>query len=203
MGSVLVVCTGNVCRSPLGEGFLRRALDARMGEAAPEVRSAGTAGWEGSGATRESVEAGAERGLDISAHAARRLTPGLLDGVDLVVAMAKEHRDTVASMAPSVAGRAFTLKELTRLAEALQPAELHDHATFLARVEAAGALRRNGFEGNLDDEDVADPLGMPLQTYRAIAWELEEWSERLAQGLVGRLDTGSGTGIVAAIEEEV
>jgi len=193
MGSVLVVCTGNICRSPLGEGFLRRALIARMGDEAPEVRSAGTAGWEGSGATRESVQAGAERELDVASHRARRLTSGLLGDVDLVVAMAAEHRDAVAAMAPGLASRAFTLKELTRLSESLPPSTGRDLASFVERIEAADALRRGGFAGNPLDDDVTDPLGMPLATYRAIAWDIEEWSDRLADALVGPVPVAAET----------
>ena len=42
-----------------------------------------------------------------------------------------------------------------------------------------------GFQGNPFDEDVADPIGLPLQSYRAIAWELDEWIARLVDGLYG------------------
>ena len=183
MGSVLVVCTGNICRSPLGEGFLRRALRARLGDATPEVGSAGTIGWEGSGATPESVEAGAERGLDVSGHVARRLVPELVDEAVLVVTMTAEHRDEVVTMAPSAATRTFTLKELTRLAEAL-PAPT-DPVDLEERVATAATLRSGGFEGNPYDEDVTDPLGSPLDTYRAIAWEIETYVDRMAEALMG------------------
>jgi protein-tyrosine phosphatase len=183
VGSVLVVCTGNICRSPLGEGFLRRALQARLGDATPEVGSAGTFGWEGSGATSESVEAGAERGLDVSEHVARRLVPQLVEDAALVVTMTAEHRDEVVAMLPSAAARTFTLKELARLAEALPapttPADLE------SRVAAATSLRSRGFEGNPFDEDVTDPLGAPLDTYRAIAWEIETYADRMAEALLG------------------
>ena len=46
-------------------------------------------------------------------------------------------------------------------------------------------MRREGFPGNPRDEDVADPLGQNLDTYRAIAWELDEWIRRLVDGLYG------------------
>lgn len=182
-GSVLVVCTGNICRSPLGEGFVRRALTARLGRSAPEVRSAGTAGWEGSGATAESVGAGAEHGLDISGHVARLLRPDLVEEAGLVIAMTAEHRGEVIAMVPSAAPRTFTLKELARLAEALPPPE--GQVDLEARVAEADALRASGFEGNPLDEDVTDPLGMPLDTYRAIAWEIETYTDRMTDALVG------------------
>ena len=195
MASLLVVCTGNVCRSPVAEGMLRAGLEARLGEGAPLVASAGTAGWEGSGATPESVAAAAERGVDISGHTARRLLAEHVAGADLVLAMAAEHRWEVVRLLPEAASRTFTLKELVRLVEAL-PAR--DQATGLAeRVREADALRRSGFPGNPHDEDVVDPLGMPLEGYRAIAWELEEWCGRLADDLAG---TGTARSGAAAAE---
>ena len=68
MTAILVVCTGNICRSPMAEGFLRDALLRRFGERTPVVSSAGTIGWTGSPASPESVIAAAERGSDIESH---------------------------------------------------------------------------------------------------------------------------------------
>jgi protein-tyrosine phosphatase len=191
MASILVVCTGNVCRSPIAEGVLRAALEARLGERAPLVASAGTAGWEGSGAMPESVAAAGELGVDISGHAARRLRPEHVRAADLVLGMAAEHRDEVAHAVPEAAGRAFTLKELVRLLEALPPDRTAGPSSdgLPARVRQADELRRSGFERNWNDEDVMDPLGLPVDGYRAIAWELKEWCDRLVDGLVGRKAT--------------
>jgi protein-tyrosine phosphatase len=181
MSSILMVCTGNVCRSPIAEGLLRDALLARLGDAAPDVASAGTSGWEGSPAMPESVEAVAERGCDISAHVARELTTDMIGEADLVIGMAGEHRDAVGDLCPDAASRTFTLKELGRLLESTP-----DGGPDLeARVRAAAASREAGFAGNPNDEDVADPLGMPIETYRAIAWELDGWISRVVAGLYG------------------
>jgi protein-tyrosine phosphatase len=187
MASILVVCTGNICRSPMAEGFLRRSLASRR--ATPiDLSSAGTYGWDGSGATPESVEAAAERGADISRHQARRLGAEMLESADLVLAMSAEHRDAATALAPAAAPRAFTLKELVRLLEALPQGEWGggDPApVLLERVEAAKALRRSGFTGNPLDDDIVDPLGLGLDSYRAVAWELDEWCSRLVDGLLG------------------
>lgn len=187
MASILVVCTGNVCRSPLAEGFLRAAFEGRLGVSAPAVSSAGTAGWEGSPAMPESVAAAAERGVDISGHRGRALTREHVDDADLIVAMAAEHRDAVARSVPDAEGRTFTLKELVRLLDELRDADTSEPQpeALAARLAEADRLRRRGFEGNPHDEDVVDPLGMPIDSYRAVAWELGEWSRRLADGLFG------------------
>ncbi len=187
MAAILLVCTGNICRSPIAEGLIRRALQVRLGQAAPTVASAGTAGLAGALADPHAVEAAAERGADISTHRGRRLRESDLAQAALVVAMALEHRDRAIRMAPHVAGKAFTLKELVRLLEALPPpADGSIERVLAARVRAADELRRSGFQGNPNDEDVADPLGLPLEAFRAMTWELEDWCARLADGLFGK-----------------
>jgi len=180
---VLVICTGNICRSPMAEGFLRSVLQRRFGAEAPTVDSAGTQGWEGSGAQRESIVAAREREVDIGSHLARLLTTSMIERADLVLAMAGEHRDAVLRAVPDAAARTFTLKELVRLAQALPPAGAA--ASLGDRVREADALRRAGFAGNPRDEDVADPLGQGQDTYRAIAWELDELIHRLDAAMFG------------------
>jgi protein-tyrosine phosphatase len=203
MASILVVCTGNVCRSPIAEGLLRASFRARFGDGAPVVDSAGTAGWEGSGADPSSVMAAAERGVDISSHRARRLSDGDLGSASLVLAMSTEHRDALAAHAPEILDRTFTLKELVRLLEALPdaPQDADPGRQLASRVVEAAALRRTGFEGNPWDDDVMDPLGMPAGAFRAVAWELQEWCARLADGLFGRAPAPSvaATGDRAAV----
>jgi protein-tyrosine phosphatase len=191
MARMLVVCTGNVCRSPIAEGVLRSLFEGRLGGRAPAVESAGTAGWEGSRADPGSVRAAADLGVDISGHLGRRLTERLLEESALVIAMAAEHRDLVRRRVPDVRDRTFTLKELVRLLEALpSPSSDRDPQDTLAlRVAEADALRRSGFEGNRWDEDVVDPLGMPLEVFQAVAIEIEAWSERLADAMFGPVTT--------------
>jgi protein-tyrosine phosphatase len=186
MVAILIVCTGNVCRSPSAEGFLRRELDRRMGRDTPDIASAGTAGWEGSSATPESIRATAEQGVDISSHVARRLEMEHIHAADLIVGMAREHRDAVARMDPAVAPRSFTLKELVRLLEVGEQG-----GGVVDAAARAQERRRAGFGGNPMDEDVADPLGMPMETYRAMAWELEGWTTRLAEAIAGPVQARS------------
>jgi low molecular weight protein-tyrosine phosphatase len=183
--SILVVCTGNICRSPIAEGFLRDALASRFGGRAPSVRSAGTMGWEGSSAMPESIDAAAEHGTDIAGHLARELRPQHVADASVVITMAGEHRPLVIALDPDAAAKTFTLKELVRILEHLPPSPDAEPQGLPARVEEADAARRGGFTGNLHDEDIADPLGMPLSSYRAIAWEIGSWVDRLVAGLFG------------------
>ena len=186
MTSILVVCTGNICRSPMAEGFLRDALRRRFGGRAPDVSSAGTMGWDGSPASPESVVAAGERGSDIESHLAREIRTPMIEGADLVLCMAGEHREAVIEAVPNAERRTFTLKELVRLLEAMPPPRSADDPDALSeRVAAAQAMRLKGAARNPHDEDVADPLGLPLDTYRAIAWELDGWNARLVDGLYG------------------
>lgn len=187
MVSILVVCTGNVCRSPLAEGFLREALKSRSAGSRVEVTSAGTMGWNGSGADPFSVEAGAERGIDISSHIAREVKQSDVRHAELVLGMSPEHVVAVTRDVPGSEGKAFTLKELVRLLEAVStPSRGNPDAVLVARVAEADALRRSGSEGDPDGDDIADPLGMPLESFRTMAADLDEWCNRLAEGLFGR-----------------
>jgi protein-tyrosine phosphatase len=193
MTSILVVCTGNICRSPIAEGMLRDALRARFGDAAPTVSSAGTAGLDGAGPTPEAVTAAAEHGVDIAGHRARSLDPAPASDADLLLAMAGEHRDILLS-AHGDLDRTFTLKELVRLLESLPHAPAGSGPASLGeRVSQAAAARRAGHAGNPLDEDIVDPIGMPLLSYRAVAWELDRWIGRLVDGLYGAVPAQATT----------
>jgi protein-tyrosine phosphatase len=183
MTSILVVCTGNICRSPMAEGFLRRDLERRFGQKAPGVSSAGVGAWDGTEVTDGSRIAAAERGTDIAGHRARMVTAELVRQADLVLCMAAEHRWAIEELAPDAASRTFTLKELVRLLES-SPAN-GSAPSLRARVADAAETRARGFAGNPSDEDVADPLGQPLEAYRGVAWELDELTRRLDTGLFG------------------
>src|SRR6266581_4207804 len=99
MGGILLVCTGNICRSPMAFGFLRQLLRER-GASSIALQSAGVQAWDDSPPTPEAVEALWERGIDISDHTARRLNRGLIEEADLILAMAADHRDATQRIVP-------------------------------------------------------------------------------------------------------
>jgi protein-tyrosine-phosphatase len=91
---VLFVCTGNICRSPLAQVLLQRAL-AERSVVDVEVSSAGTGAWDGAPASEGAYLVALERGLDLSQHRARLLTRELVETSDLVFTMARHHRARV------------------------------------------------------------------------------------------------------------
>ena len=90
---VLIVCTGNTCRSPMAEALLRRLFEEAGLPA--EVRSAGTLPWTDGPAQPDAVATAAEAGLDLTGHRARPLTQDLVRWADIVLAMQASHLYTV------------------------------------------------------------------------------------------------------------
>lgn len=195
MAGILVVCTGNVCRSPIAEGMLRAALTERLGRDAPQVRSAGTMGWVGSAADPNSVQAAVELGVDLSEHRASALAADDVREADLLLGMGAEHARAAIELDPDARTKTFTLTELVRLLERLPPAGAGDPARVVRdRVAAASALRAREGSGDRYDDDVVDPLGMPLETFRWVARELDGLCRRLVAGLVGPAERRAATG---------
>jgi protein-tyrosine phosphatase len=167
---VLVLCTANVCRSPMVQGFLVAELASRGVEGT--VRSAGTAvGPERPPA--DAVAAMAAWGIDTSGHRARALEDGLLGSADLVVGMTRAHVREAVARVPTAFSKTFTLKELVRRAAAVGARPVDEaFAVWLARV-GKGRVR-GALVGRSTSDDVADPIGGPPEAYRATASELHD-----------------------------
>ncbi|PYO98327.1 MAG: hypothetical protein DMD61_10145 [Gemmatimonadetes bacterium] len=106
--NILLVCTGNICRSPLAAALLERALGERAAEGIT-VSSAGTGAWDGAPVSEGAYLVGLERGLDLSSHRARLLTRELVEEADLILTMARHHRARVDELGGE--GRVFVLGE--------------------------------------------------------------------------------------------
>lgn len=110
---VLIVCTGNVCRSPMAMGLLRQRLAADGLADQVQVASAGVYGLDGSPASQPGVEVLAERGIDISDHRAHTTNEREIAESDLVLVMEEGHRRTLFYNYPHLLGKVFLLSEMS------------------------------------------------------------------------------------------
>ncbi len=153
----------------MAEALLRRRL-ADVGVDA-HVHSAGLR-FDGEPASQHAVDVLAELGLDISEHRSRMVTREMIEGADLVIAMAREHVREAVLMRPDAWPRVFTLKELawrgseigTRLEEPL--------SAWLNRMHSGRT--RSDLLGDSFADDVADPIGLALESYQDTAAEIDQ-----------------------------
>ncbi|MDR5814791.1 MULTISPECIES: low molecular weight protein-tyrosine-phosphatase [unclassified Caballeronia] len=101
--SVLMVCEGNICRSPLAAALLAQAMPGI------EVGSAGTHALTGQPADPQAVELMRARGIDLSGHVARPASSVLLRRHDLILVMALGQRETLLARHPFARGRVYRL----------------------------------------------------------------------------------------------
>ena len=166
---VLVVCTGNIGRSPMAEALLTHHL-ADHGDVF-SVRSAGTWARDGDPMEPGAIAALSEYGLD-HPFDSRVLTEQHLADADLVLTATREHRSHVSGKVPAVVRRCFTLFELARIIEnAPTPPQITGSAVECAqqRVSWAAQVRGAARPDQPEVDDLDDPYGAPVEVYRAKA----------------------------------
>jgi protein-tyrosine-phosphatase len=112
MKNVLVVCTGNVCRSPMVKALIRKEIADRGLSSQVTVDSAGTYAKIGYPASQGSVNAMAQRGLDISDHRAKQLSAALIEAADVILVMEEQHRRSIFVSWPRALMKTLLLSEL-------------------------------------------------------------------------------------------
>jgi protein-tyrosine phosphatase len=198
--TVLHVCMGNICRSPMAERLLVLAVRERLGRlgVAPErsdelvhSHSAGTGGWHaGEEMNPPAARQVTARGGDVAAFAARRLRSDLIDAADLVLTATADQQEYVVALRPDAAGRTFVLGEFGRLLGGLELAGLPAaeatpeavYARGAALVAAAEAARQGATP--LPTDDLDDPWGRGDQCFSRVADEIEETVQPLAAALL-------------------
>ncbi|MEL4320069.1 low molecular weight phosphatase family protein [Leifsonia sp. YIM 134122] len=174
--SILTVCSGNICRSPLAEQLLRQGL---AGVADATVTSAGTIAMVGSPMAPQSQVLAARYGAtDAAAHVARQLTAEQIVEADLVLALSRDHRRAIVEMVPSAVRKTFTLREFARLVTEVSDEDLADgfvpgSKPFASAIAVASSFR--GIVAPADspaDDDVVDPYRQSNAVYQASADQL-------------------------------
>jgi protein arginine phosphatase len=105
---ILLVCTGNICRSPMAAAIMRREFERRSA-LEYHVTSAGTGAWDGASASEGAYLVGLENELDLSQHRAALVTRELIEKMDLILTMARHHRTRVDDLGGE--GKTFLLGE--------------------------------------------------------------------------------------------
>lgn len=180
--TILLVCSGNICRSPIAQQLLRSRL-----EDAPtrfEVLSAGTIAQPGLAMTDEAAEMSRHYGGRPDEHLSTPLTAELVHHAQLVLTATREHRAAVVSLHPRASRYTFTLNQIARLLASLEPADL-------APIENVDALIATiaGQRGiapppdSAESDDIADPYRRPIEVYERAAAQIDRAVAPLAEAL--------------------
>ena len=97
--SILIVCTGNICRSPIGERYLRALLPEK------KIDSAGTGALIDHEADPMAIKIAEKHGLSLSGHNGKQFTPQLARNYDLNLVMEKNHIEQIGRLAPEARGK--------------------------------------------------------------------------------------------------
>lgn len=176
--NILFVCTGNICRSPVGERMLQNLGDARGLQL--QVSSAGTRALNGMEMHPESARILRARGIDPANFRSSMLTEDAAEQADLVLGMTREHRAFARQLAPARWKRMYALREIASVANPAMGDETTDRNE--TRIGPADARL-----------DIYDPIGKSSETFDkvgdAIAQSMEGVLAWLASGEISTSKT--------------
>lgn len=164
--AVLLVCTGNICRSALAERLGQAYLADVLGSDAVRLASAGTRAVVGSAMHPDSALVLEGLGGTAGDFRARQLMDGMITEADLVLTMTRAHRQDVLHRVPRALHRTFTLTEaaaLLRLLPVPAPEPCARGRRLVADLATARPQRHSG-----EDDDIQDPIGQPLEVHAEV-----------------------------------
>ncbi|MEP7192687.1 MAG: low molecular weight phosphatase family protein [Actinomycetota bacterium] len=193
---ILIVCTGNICRSPFIERLLQRELDARgsgFGQGGIIVRSAGTGALVGSPMDPQAAAQLLAHGGDPSGFRARELTTALIAESDLVLTATRQHRGRVTAMLPAAMRRVFTFCDFADLVEGIEaPGDLAGAgsapsglAHWVRQLTEKAAASR-GLKPPLQPDlaDIVDPYRLEDEVFATMAQQIVEPMPVVVRSLV-------------------
>lgn len=143
---ILVVCTGNACRSPMAEGFLKKQLNPEEGFV---ILSEGISAADGLMPTDYAVEVMSEEHINISSYRTKPFSMDFARAADVILVMSKVHKDFILDIMPEIKDKIFLYNEF------------------------AGIKSGN--------EDIEDPIGQPLSTYRSVRDHIKQATEAIVR----------------------
>lgn len=171
-GRILVVCTGNVCRSP----YIHLRLAAELDGLGIEVTSAGTGALAGWPVDPGSVALLVAAGIDSTAFRARQLTVDMIEDADLVLTATRAHRRAVVQEAPLGLRKTFALVDFADLVADVQPQEVEAARgrSGVGKLVAAAGARRHLVHARPedDDADIVDPFKMGPEVFAQMEREI-------------------------------
>ncbi|MBE7370807.1 arsenate reductase/protein-tyrosine-phosphatase family protein [Dermacoccus barathri] len=171
-GRILVVCTGNVCRSP----YIHLRLAAELDGLGIEVTSAGTGALAGWPVDPGSVALLDAAGIDSTAFRARQLTVDMVEDADLVLTATRAHRRAVVQEAPLGLRKTFALTDFADLVVDVQPQEVEAARgrSGVGKLVAAAGARRHLVHARPedDDADIVDPFKMGPEVFAQMEREI-------------------------------
>ncbi len=209
MYSVLFVCTGNTCRSPMAEHMFKKMLmEYRLAEEV-SVRSAGLSSVTGQHISHNALKVLVRRGLQhVERHRARRVSHEQVSGANLVLAMTMDHKREIIRRFPEAVDKVYTLLEyatedvLTKqLWDEWQKLTVETQLAHVGTSDGAGdeyvtsearRLRLEFLEEQLPMLDIPDPFGQNEDAYELTAEELESACEQALFRLRRELAKGDG-----------
>ncbi len=109
--TILLVCTGNSCRSVMAAALLEKML---KGKGKYKINTAGTAAFKGTRATDEAIEVMSEEHIDVSKHLSQPLSNELVDAADLILVMERRHKEYILNHKPDARNKVHLLSEFGR-----------------------------------------------------------------------------------------
>ena len=121
---IMFICTGNICRSAMAEGMMRKLIKEKNIDA--EVYSCGIYAETGNDPTYNAQEAASEYGADISNHRATNIRDSKIEEMDIILCATISHKQSVLYLHPELEGKVFTMKEYAKLDKNGQDMDIKD-----------------------------------------------------------------------------
>jgi protein-tyrosine phosphatase len=167
--SILMVCTGNICRSPIAEMYLK---DKLAGIPGVSIVSAGTEAMPGLQMPQQALQHLEDLGVPPVAHSSQELSAEMLTSAHLILTMTMAHRLAVIEMAPSAMRKTFTLREFARILSAMEASEEGSPEISQAKTPDSLVRAATEFRGSLEppatesDYEVIDPFRTNDQVWK-------------------------------------